>query len=84
MERQWNNCFDYGHAGQRLPFHQLDWERNRLFFGNEQSGFNHNGRTHNRDGDFHAQLIDKTRDPTYDQKQNNYEITDKYTHYHII
>ena len=29
-------------------------------------------------------IDDSMRDPTYDQKQNNYEITDKYTRYHII
>ena len=29
-------------------------------------------------------IDDNTRDPTYDQKQNNYEITDKYTRHHII
>ena len=39
---------------QWLQFHQLDWERTRLLFRHEQSGFNHNERTDHGDGDFHS------------------------------
>ena len=43
-----------GHGPQ---LHQLDWQRNRLLLGHNQSGFNPNERTHLGDGDFHSQLI---------------------------
>ena len=55
MERQWNNCFDHGHAGQQLQLQQLDWQRNRLFFWNDQSGFNHNERANYRERFLHSE-----------------------------
>jgi hypothetical protein len=54
MERQRNNCFDQCHAGYRLQFHQLDWQRNRFVLWDEQSGFNYNGRTHHGNSDVHS------------------------------
>ena len=40
--------------GSRLPFQQLDGQRNRILLWHEQSGLNHNERTYHRDGDFHS------------------------------
>ena len=37
-----NQCY----AGERLPLHQLDWQRHRFLLWPEQSCFNHNERTY--------------------------------------
>jgi hypothetical protein len=54
MERQRRSRFDQCHADKRLQLHELEWERNRLVFRDEQSGFNYNERTNQGDGDFHS------------------------------
>ena len=47
------SCLDHCHAGHRLPFHQLDWDRHGFLLRHKQSGFDHNERTNYRDGYFH-------------------------------
>ena len=54
LEKQWSSRLDQRHSGYRLQLQQLEWERNWLLFGHNQSGFNHNGWPHHGDSYFYS------------------------------
>ena len=62
MEKQRRDCLNHGNASRGLQLQQLGRHWDRLLFGHGQSGFNHNGWTHHRDGGFHSQLMFTTSD----------------------
>lgn len=54
VEKQWSDCLNYGNAIPGLQLRQLDRHWDRLLFGHEQSGLNHDGRPHHGDSYFHS------------------------------
>jgi hypothetical protein len=50
MEGYWCGCFYQRNTGDRLRFRRVDWKRDRLVHGEQQSRLNHDEWTNQRNG----------------------------------